>query len=65
MQETEIAAINYVFFNNSRAPFNDKRVRLALAMAIDLDHLVGPCSRAAAREPRPLFRRRYGVTMRR
>ncbi len=41
VQETEIAAVNYVFFNNSRAPFNDRRVRLALAMAIDLDHLVG------------------------
>jgi dipeptide transport system substrate-binding protein len=40
VQDATIAAINYVRFKTDKVPLNDRRVRLALAQAIDLDNLV-------------------------
>ncbi len=40
VQEAEIAATNYTYFKTDKKPFDDKRVRQALAMAIDLPDLV-------------------------
>ena len=40
VEEAEVAATNYVFFNTMRKPFDDPRVRRALAMAADLGSLV-------------------------
>ncbi len=40
VQEAEIAGTNYIYFNNTKKPFDDKRVRQALAMAIDMPDLV-------------------------
>ncbi len=40
VQDATISAINYLRFKIDKAPLNDKRVRQALAMAIDLDSLV-------------------------
>jgi dipeptide transport system substrate-binding protein len=58
--EADIAAINYLFFQNEKRPFDDRRVRQALAMAIDLDHLVeavfeGSGTKAAALVPPSLW----------
>ncbi len=40
VQDATIAALDYIRFKTDKAPLNDKRVRLALAQAIDLDDLV-------------------------
>ncbi len=40
VQEAEIAGTNYIRFRVDRKPLDDKRVRLALAMAIDMPDLV-------------------------
>jgi dipeptide transport system substrate-binding protein len=40
VQEADIAATNYIYFRTDHKPFDDKRVRQALAMAIDLNDLV-------------------------
>jgi dipeptide transport system substrate-binding protein len=40
VQEAEIAATNYIYFKTDKKPFDDKRVRQALAMAIDMPNLV-------------------------
>lgn len=39
VQEVGMAATNYVYFNLGRKPLDDRRVRRALAMAIDYDAL--------------------------
>ncbi len=40
VQEAEIAGTNYIRFRVDQKPLNDKRVRQALAMAIDMPDLV-------------------------
>ncbi len=40
VQESTIASMGYISFRTDKKPFADKRVREALAMAIDLDSLV-------------------------
>ena len=40
VQSAEIAATNYIYFRTDKKPFDDVRVRRALAMAIDLKDLV-------------------------
>lgn len=40
VQESTIASMGYLSFRTDKKPFSDKRVREALAMAIDLDSLV-------------------------
>jgi len=40
VQESTIASMGYITFRTDKKPFSDKRVREALAMAVDLDSLV-------------------------
>ena len=40
VQENEIAAIDYISFRTDRKPMDDRRVREALSIAVDLDSLV-------------------------
>jgi dipeptide transport system substrate-binding protein len=47
---SDIATINYVFFRTDRKPFDDKRVRQALAHAIDMSALVRTVFPPGARE---------------
>lgn len=60
VQEADIAATNYIRFNIAKKPFDDKRVRMALAMAIDMPDLVkavfqGSGTEAAALVPPALW----------
>jgi dipeptide transport system substrate-binding protein len=50
VQEADIAATNYLRFRVDRKPLNDKRVRLALAMAIDMPDLVKDVFQGAGTE---------------
>jgi dipeptide transport system substrate-binding protein len=60
VQDATIAATDYIAFKVDKTPLDDKRVRQALAMAIDLDDLVkvvyrGSGTPAAALVPPTLF----------
>ncbi len=40
LQSADTTTINYIYFRTDQKPFDDERVRLALAMAIDMPDLV-------------------------
>ena len=49
LQDTDTATINYIYFSTNKKPFDDKRVRQALAMAIDMPDLVATVFQGSGR----------------
>ena len=49
LQDADAATINYIYFSTNKKPFDDKRVRQAVAMSIDMPDLVATVFQGSGR----------------